>query len=135
MMIEEIKNINTGKKEIRNFGFLVGGVLIAISIFLLWKELSYYQLIFAIGISLVLLGFFIPKILKPIYIIWMTFATILGWIMTRVILTILFYFIVTPIGLIARIFGTKFLDLSWQDNAESYWNKRDKEVSDMEKQF
>lgn len=135
MMIEEIKNINTGKKEIRNFGFLVGGVLIAISIFLLWKELSYYQLIFAIGISLVLLGFFIPKILKPIYIIWMTFAAILGWIMTRVILTILFYLIVTPIGLIARIFGAKFLDLSWHNNVNSYWNRRDKTVSDMEKQF
>ena len=59
MMIEEIKNINTGKKEIRNFGFLVGGVLIAIAIFLLWKELSYYQLIFVIGISLILLGFFV----------------------------------------------------------------------------
>ena len=135
MMIEEIKNINTGKKEIRNFGFLVGGVLIAIAIFLLWKELSYYQLIFAIGISLVLMGFFIPKILKPVYIVWMTFATILGWIMTRVILTILFYFIVTPIGLIARIFGTKFLDLSWQNKVNSYWNKRDKTISNIEKQF
>lgn len=135
MMIEEIKNINTDKKEIRKFGFLVGGVLITISIFLLWKELSQYQLIFVIGISLVLLGAFIPKILKPIYLVWMTFATILGWLMTRVILTILFYLVVTPIGLIARIFGVKFLDLSWQNKVNSYWNKRDKTISNIEKQF
>ena len=134
-MIEEIKNIKTNKEEIRKFGFLIGGVLIAISIFILWKELSYYQLIFVIGVSFILLGYLIPKILKPIYIIWMTFATILGWIMTRVILTILFYLIVTPIGLIARIFGVKFLDLSWQTNVPSYWNKRDKTISDLEKQF
>ncbi|MBU0529150.1 sxtJ [bacterium] len=134
-MIEEIKNINTDKQEIRKFGFLVGGVLIAISIFMLWKALSYYQLVFVIGALFILLGIFIPKILKPIYIIWMTFATILGWIMTRVILIILFYLIVTPIGLIARIFGAKFLDLSWQSNVKSYWNRREKTVSDLEKQF
>ena len=134
-MIEEIKNIKTNKEEIRKFGFLIGGVLIAISIFMLWKTFNQYQLVFIIGIMFILLGFFIPWILKPIYIIWMTFATILGWIMTRVILTILFYLIVTPIGLIARIFGVKFLDLSWNKNVKSYWNKRGESVSDIEKQF
>ena len=41
-MIEEIKNIKTNKEEIRKFGFLIGGVLIAISIFMLWKVLTYY---------------------------------------------------------------------------------------------
>ena len=134
-MIEEIKNMKTNKEEIRKFGFLIGGVLIAISIFMLWKTLDQYQLVLIIGVSFVLLGFIIPSILKPIYIIWMTFATILGWIMTRVILTVLFYLIVTPIGLIARIFGVKFLDLSWNDNVKSYWNKREGSVSDIEKQF
>jgi len=134
-MIEEIKNIKSNKEEIRKFGLLIGGVLIAISIFMLWKTFNQYQLVFIIGISFVLLGFFIPTILKPIYIIWMTFATILGWIMTRVILTILFYLIVTPIGLIGRIFGAKFLDLSWNDDVTSYWNKREGSVSDIEKQF
>ena len=134
-MIEEIKNIKTNKEEIRKFGFLIGGVLIAISIFMLWKALTYYQLVLIIGISFILLGLIIPIILKPIYIAWMTFATILGWIMTRVILAILFYLIVTPIGLIARIFGVKFLDLSWNDNVKSYWNKRGGSISDIEKQF
>jgi len=134
-MIEEIKNIKTNKKEIRKFGFLMGGVLIVIAIFLLWKGSSYYQTVFLIGILFGILGLIIPMILKPIYIIWMTFATILGWIMTRVILTVLFYLIVTPIGLIAWIFGAKFLDLSWNKNVNSYWNKREKIVSDIEKQF
>ena len=134
-MIEEIKNIKTNKEEIRKFGFLIGGVLIAISIFMLWKALFFYQFVFVIGAIFIISGFFIPMVLKPIYIIWMTFATILGWIMTRVILAILFYLIVTPIGLIAKIFGVKFLDLSWNKNVNSYWNKRDKKVSDIEKQF
>lgn len=134
-MIEEIKNIKTNKGDIRKFGFLMGGVLIAISIFMLWKAFNQYQLVFVIGAIFILLGYFIPIILKPIYIVWMTFATILGWIMTRVILTILFYLIVTPIGLIARVLGTKFLDLSWNDKVSSYWNKRNKTISDIEKQF
>ena len=134
-MIEEIKNIKANKKEIRKFGFLIGGALVVIAIFLLWKGSSYYHLVFIIGAIFIILGFFIPIVLKPVYIIWMTFATILGWIMTRVILVVLFYLIVTPIGLIAKIFGVKFLDLSWNKNVNSYWNKRDKKVSDIEKQF
>jgi len=134
-MREEIKKISTTKKDIKKFSYLVGGVIILISLLLLWKGSSNYQAVFLIGILFEIFGLIIPMILKPLYIIWMTFATILGWIMTRVILTVLFYLIVTPIGLIARIFGAKFLDLSWNKNVNSYWNKREKTVSDLEKQF
>ena len=63
------------------------------------------------------------------------FCCNLGWIMTRVILIIIFYLIVTPIGLIARLFGKQFLDLSLNENVNSFWNKRAETVNDMEKQF
>ena len=134
-MIEDIKNISTTKKDIKNFGFLIGGILVIISLFLIWKDIASYKIIMPIGVIFILFGKFLPTILKPIYLAWMTFAVILGWIMTRVILAILFYLIVTPIGLIGRIFGAKYLNLSWNDNVKSYWDKRDKTVSDIEKQF
>ncbi len=134
-MIEEIRNINTDKKEVKKFGFLVGGVLIVISIFMIWKEIAYYQILLIISAALILLAVIIPKVLKPIYKIWMTLAVILGWIMTRVILTILFYLIVTPIGVIGRLFGKQFLDLSWKKSTVSFWNKRSESLNEMEKQF
>ena len=79
----------------------------------------------------------IPIILKPIYILWMVFAVILGWVMTRVILSFLFYIVITPIGIISRILGKEFLDLK-ESKHDSYWNHRYSEIElnqDYEKQF
>ena len=67
----------------------------------------------------------------------MIFAAILGWIMTRVILSMVFYLIMTPIGLITRLLGEDFLKLKKMDS-ESYWNSRDTNYEnnqDYEKQF
>ena len=134
-MIEEIKNISATKTDLRKYGFLMAGVLFAIAMFMLWKQFSNYNYVLYVSIVFFVLGLLVPIALKPIYFVWMTLATILGWIMTRVILTILFYLIVTPIGLISRLFGAKFLDFSWRKGEKSHWNFRDKSENNLEKQF
>jgi len=58
--------------------------------------------------------------------------------MTRIILSLLFYLIITPIGLISRLLGKQFLELRWNKLKGSYWNIRKKEnyITDhYEKQF
>jgi hypothetical protein len=52
---------------------------------------------------------------------WMKFAEILGRVTTRVILTVFFYALLTPYGLVARLFRTDPLDLSWKHRKPSYW--------------
>jgi len=123
-MLEEIKNIKSEKSDLRKFGITISIVLIIISGLLFWKNSESYQMFFLIAGILLLVSIIIPLILKPIYWIWMIFATILGWIMTRVILSLLFYIIITPIGLIFRLFGKHFLDLKWNKSENSYWNVR-----------
>ena len=88
-----------------------------------------------IGVIFILFGQFLPTILKPIYLVWMTFAVILGWIMTRVILIVIFYLIVTPTGLIAKLFRHKFLDVTFRAEKDTYWNYRKDTISDIKKQF
>ncbi len=134
-MINDIKNIKSSKSDIRKFGILVGSVLTLIGLILLWKELNSFKLFIILGVALISFGMILPKLLKPIYFVWMTIATILGWIMTRVILTILFYIILTPISLIARLFKVRFLDLTWNKDVESYWIIRSDKSINMEKQF
>ena len=137
-MLEEIKNIKSEKSDLRKFGITIGVILLIISGFLYWKEKESFQIFLIVGSVLFVLGIVIPVILKPIYWIWMIFATILGWIMTRVILSLLFYIIVTPIGLIPRFFGKQFLELRWDKSKESYWNFRTNEhlkKENYEKQF
>ena len=70
--------------------------------------------------------------------VWMIFAVILGWFMTRIILSLLFFLVITPIGLTMRLLGKDFLGLKIKSSNESYWNKRDKENElnqDYQKQF
>ena len=137
-MLEEIKNIKSEKSDLRKFGITIGVILLIIAGFLFWSEKESLQILFTFGAVLLILGFTIPVILKPIYWVWMIFATILGWIMTRVILSLLFYLIVTPIGLVARLFGKQFIELKWDKSEGSYWNYRSKKYimkDEYEKQF
>jgi hypothetical protein len=136
-MFEEIKNIKTSNKDIRSFGITIGIILFIISVTLFYYDKSSYQIIAYIGGGFIALGTIIPILLKPVYILWMTFAILLGWVMTRVILIIIFYFIMTPIGLLTRLLGEDFLALK-KSNSGSYWNNRDQSVElnqDYEKQF
>ena len=136
-MFEEIKNIKTSKKDIKNFGITIGLILFIISAILFYYNNLMYQNISIVAVAFIGLGILIPILLKPIYIGWMVFAVILGWIMTRVILSAVFFVIMTPIGLIVKLLGNDFLALKITDS-ESYWNNRDSQAElnqDYEKQF
>jgi len=137
-MYDDIKNIRKDNKAIRDFGILIGIILLIIAGILFYKERESYILIFWLGIAFIGLGLGMPIILKPFYLVWMNFAVVLGWLMTRLILGLLFYVIVSPIGLIARLFGKEFLELKNSSLNSSYWNyKNSRRIShqNLEKQF
>ena len=123
-MFEEIKNLKFGRKDLRNFGIVIGSFLLILSGFLLFKEKEAYKTLFYLAVIFPGLGIIAPLVLKPIYTIWMVFAIILGWFMTRVILTILFYIVISPIGIVARLFGKDFLSIKRNNDQPSYWNMR-----------
>ena len=132
-MLEELKNIKSRKNDFRNFGITVGMILIMISGFLFWKEKESFQLFLTIGFILCGLGIVFPILLKPVYWIWMIFATILGWFMTRLILSMLFYGVISPIGIILRLFKKQFIELKWDRKNVTYWNRISGEVFEKEK--
>ncbi|MEE9543029.1 MAG: SxtJ family membrane protein [Thermodesulfobacteriota bacterium] len=138
IIIEEIKAIKSTRKELRNFGLVVGGVLFAIGAFLYWKERPAHPYFLIIGGVLAFAGLILPSILKPFQKVWMGFAVVMGFFMTRVILTILYFAVLTPISIAARIFGKKFMELKIPEEKESYWNIRDVkklDKKDYERQF
>ncbi len=124
--------IEVTDKRVRSFGYLfafIGIVLIPALIF--WKRgewTDFSSLSAVIGLVMGLEGRFDPKTLRPLYIGWMKLAMILNWIMTRLIISFVFFLLMTPIGLIRRIGGSKtsasfhkFKD----STVESYWIQRD----------
>lgn len=76
--------------------------------------------------------------LKPLNLIWMTLAVVLGWFMSRFILSVIYYLVLTPIGLILRLSKKDLLGTQKSQTAETYWKPRQitqKSSSDYEKQF
>jgi len=138
MFKEEFKNIGESKRDLRKFGLTVGGVLIVLAALLFYFEKSSAIYFGIIGGFLFLFGLVIPKILKPINKIWMGFAIVLGFFMSRIIITVLFYFALTPISIIAKLVGKKFMILKYDKSAKTYWEKRtiiQKKQIDYERQF
>ncbi len=138
MIIEEIKNIKSGKRELRKFGIVVGIVLGLLGVLFLWRGKDTYSYFLILSAAFLILGLAVPILLKPIHKVWMTLAELLGWLMTRVILSVLFYLVVTPIGLLARLSGKDFLDSKFDRNANSYWIPKGTvkfEKSNYERQF
>ena len=133
MLLQEIKNIKSTKRELRNFGLTLGIAFGLLGILFIWKGNPSYFYLFALSGFLLVFGIVFPVVLKPFQKLWMTIALIIGYIMTRVILCLLFYLIITPISLTSRIFGTKFLDIKIEKSKSSYWIERKQDTLDKEK--
>uniref|UniRef100_A0A7V3E7M5 SxtJ n=1 Tax=Ignavibacterium album TaxID=591197 RepID=A0A7V3E7M5_9BACT len=138
MLKEELKHIDASEKSVKKTGITVGVVLILISFILWWLgKNSFVYFSFAGGIFIILSYIAIP-LLRPFHKLWIGLSLVLGFVMSRIILTILFYLVVTPIGLLAKLVGKKFMPLGFDKTAKTYWEKRErtvKEKIDYERQF
>jgi len=135
---EDIKQLKTGDNELRKFGFVVGGVFVALGLMFLWRHPGRSPYFLWPGGILMVAGGGVPRVLKWIYIAWMSGAFVMGFVMAYVILTLLFLLIITPMGLAARLVGKDFLSLKLDRAAKSYWlprTSKPRNVSDYERQF
>ena len=139
MIIEEFKNIKSGARELRQFGATMGFALLALGIVVLLRKKDFSVALWGTSVLFFMLGFLAPVSLKFLHKIWMSLAIVMGWFMTRLILSVLFFVILTPVSLLARLFGKRFMDTGFKGGArESFWIVRageKKEQTRYEKQF
>ena len=74
------------------------------------------------------------KLLTPLKIIWIKLGEILGIIISPIVMLIIYFFIITPIGLLMRVIGKDILGLKF-NNSKTYWNKRLSKINTMKKQY
>ncbi len=138
-VLSEIKDLDVSTKSVKKFGFVVGGVFTLLAALLFWKNVwqSTRIIFLVVGVSLIFGSLVRPNSeeMKIVYRLWMGLAFFLGWIMSRVILFILFYFVLAPIGLIAKVFGKQFISVKFKDGKQSYWIPKEKQLTDYEKMF
>jgi hypothetical protein len=118
----ELEEIDFSQKSQKKFGILFIFVFFVLSI---WFFFAPNQTIFILFFSLTLFFIIITLLFKNflfyLYYAWMLLSLFLAWFISRLITIIIFYLIVSPLGLGARLFGKKFLDT---DKKESYWIPR-----------
>lgn len=92
------------KRNLRQFGLVAGPLVIAIfGVLLPWLHGGSLPMVpWVIGVVLVALALLVPMALKPIYLIWIRIGFVLGWINTRLILGLVFYGLMMPMGLFMR---------------------------------
>jgi len=138
MVTGEIRNIRSEKADLRKFGIVVGVGLAVFGGIFLWRGKTFYPYLFYASAVLLVSGFAFPIVLKPLHKVWMAIAILLGWVMTRLLLSVLFFVVLTPIGLLLKLFGKDFLELGFDSSTESYWVKRERSLEDRsryERQF
>lgn len=133
---DELNALDISTKALRKFGLPVGGIFLLIGIWIYYSSQNFVGLIFiAVGSMLMIFGMFMPNSLANIYKLWMGLAFAIGWIVSRILLTVLFYLVITLIGSIARIAGKKFLDVKFRDGKNSYWVVRGDSKVDYTKMY
>lgn len=95
--------------------------LAIIASILLWKDRSAWPYLYGIAGFFLVAGLAFPRLLAPIEWLWMKFARIMGIITTSIILSVAYYFVVTPIGIIMKIAGRDPLHRRFDRRAKSYW--------------
>lgn len=125
-ILRDIKNIKSGRKELREFGLVMGVALpvLALLLMLLFKKPINWYKISIVSALFIGLGLALPILLKPIHKIWMAIAVVMGFFMSRLILTLLFYGVITPIGLLTRLLGKDILGERITREKRSYWHQR-----------
>ncbi len=108
-------------KELRKFGLVMVVPLAIIGGVLLWKGKFLAPYVLILSALFLIFGLFFPKLLAPVEKIWMKFAEILSVIMTRVILSLTFYLVITPLGLLVRLLGKDLLQKKFEQEVKTYW--------------
>ena len=126
MLGEDIKALQKAtSRDLRKFGLTIGGVFLALGAWFYLRHKPWWPWFIWSGTPLALLGAIAPRSLKWIYVGWMAMAMVLGAIVSTILLTLLFYVVVTPVALAARLAGKDFLNRKLEPTKSSYWIVRD----------
>ena len=119
----------------RNFGLVFFIVFLIVSTWPLTNEEPVRIWSAIISSVFLILGLMNSKLLTPLNKLWFKFGMILGAIVSPVVMGVVFFLVVTPIGLIMKIMGKDLLNKKYDKKKRTYWIKRDTSIGTMKRQF
>jgi len=137
----ETNNIEVTKSDLRKFGFIMGAMFALIFGGLFpWifdKTAATWPIWpFIVMAVFWVLAIIFPESLRKVNEIWLKVGNVLGWINSRIILGIMFYLLIFPIGLILKVFGKDAMNRKLDSNSDSYRRiSKQRERTHLEKPF
>ena len=119
----------------RSFGFLFFVVFLAVSLWPLKSQGDLRLWAFILSLIFLVLGVLNSKFLNPLNKLWYKFGIFLGSIISPIVMGIVFFIVVTPVGLIMRFLGKDVLRINKSKFVSTYWINREKQTNTMKKQF
>ena len=134
---QEYEKIDRSPLSLQRFGLSIGAILLLLGLLLIARDRVTGPPVVIAAAILVGLAQFAPDALRFLHRAWIQFSLLLGWIMTRLLLTVLYFLVATPIGLLQRAFGKQLLDVSFRGAEKSFWRPRESEINPetYERQF
>jgi hypothetical protein len=119
-------NWNPDRRELKHFAILWLVVFGLIGAYCFWGRdslpaASAFWAVAAAGFA----GYFRPGFLRPVYILWMALAWPIGWTVSHLLLLSVYYLVLTPIGLLMKLFGYDPMQREFDPSANSYWTPHD----------
>jgi saxitoxin biosynthesis operon SxtJ-like protein len=109
------------KETLRQFGLMIGGIFLLIGLWpFVWRQEPVRIWAVVPGSLLAVAGLVVPGLLKYVYQGWMFIGHVMGWVNTRIILGILFYGIVTPMGIVMKLAGRDPMRRAFEPDAQTY---------------
>ena len=137
-MSENVSHFKVEQGSERGFGLVFAAVFLIIFLFpLIMRGIAHYWAL-AIAVAFAIIAFVAPHILKPLNTLWFKFGMLLGAIIAPLVMMAIFFLVVTPIGLLMRLFGKDPLRLKRKGDEKSYWIVRTRDEnnpSSMKNQF
>ncbi len=107
--------------ELKKYGLIMFAALAVLSGLLFWREKASWIYTAVPSVLFLLFALVFPRALGPVEKIWMKLAEVLGFVMTNVILFLVFVIAIIPTGFLLRLFGKTPLAKGFSTDASTYW--------------
>ena len=130
-----LKKSKIKMSSVRSFGLTFCVVFLILSF---WPKMNGGEINFlflVLSLIFLILGLMKSKLLNPLNVLWFKFGMKLGSIVAPLVMAIVFFAVVTPVGLIMRILGKDLLNKKYNKEKTTYWSKRLQSFGTMKRQF
>jgi len=134
-MSKNYKRTETSIPSEKNFGIVFSIVFMVISLYPLVNDEGVNLWYFIIATILFVIAYVSPKILSVPNLLWFKFGEVLGAVVAPIVIGIVYFATVVPIGIIMKLVGKDLVKKNFDKRLDSYWLKRSQNIGSMKDQF